>query len=142
MAGSTELFGIEPQDARRELEAVHENGRLPPLPRAGGWRFATGVFLFGAAALAYATQVEPTWLEVKRRELALPRLPPALEGLRIAHMSDFHLSRLVSPDYLVACVAAAMAQQPDLVLLTGDFVTHKSRYVFDVTQVLQPLAAP
>jgi uncharacterized protein len=142
MAGSTELLGIEPQEAKRELEAVHENGRLPPLPRAGGWRFASGVFLFGAAALAYATQVEPTWLEVKRRELALPRLPPALEGLRIAHMSDFHLSRLVSPDYLAACVAAAMAQQPDLVLLTGDFVTHKSRYVYDVTRVLQPLAAP
>jgi predicted MPP superfamily phosphohydrolase len=96
----------------------------------------------GAATLAYATQVEPTWLEVKRRDLLLPRLPPALDGLRIAHLSDFHLSRIVAPDYLAACVAAAMAEQPDLVLLTGDFVTRKRRYVVNVTQVLQPLVAP
>src|SRR5436305_5451719 len=81
----------------------------------------------GAAALAYATLVEPTWLDIARREVALPRLPPALDGLRIAHLTDFHVSRIVRRDYLAACVAAAMAEQPDLVLLTGDFVTRKPR---------------
>jgi predicted MPP superfamily phosphohydrolase len=96
----------------------------------------------GAATLAYATRIEPTWLEVTRRELALPRLPPALDGLRIAHMSDFHLSPLVSLDYLAACVAAAMAERPDLVLLTGDYVTKKPAATVSVTEVLQPLAAP
>lgn len=96
----------------------------------------------GAATLAYATQIEPTWLEVRRRELRLRRLPPALDGLRIAHLSDFHLSRIVTRDYLAACVAAAMTERPDLVLLTGDFVTRQRRYVPDVTTVLRPLAAP
>src|SRR5437660_798362 len=81
-----------------------------------------------AAALAYAMHVEPTWLEVRRRELVLPRLPSDLEGLRIAHLSDFHLSRIVTRDYLGACVATALAERPDLVLLTGDFVTRRPRH--------------
>jgi len=105
-------------------------------------RWGLGALGVSAAALAYATQLEPTWLEVKRRALALPRLPSALDGLRVAHMSDFHVSRIVGRDYLAACVAAAMAEQPDLVLLTGDYVTRQRRYVVNVTEVLAPLAAP
>jgi predicted MPP superfamily phosphohydrolase len=110
------------------------------LRRLARWGLAAaGV---SAAALAYATRVEPTWLAVERRDLKLARLPAGLEGLRIAHLSDFHLSRIVAPDYLAACVATAMAERPDLVLLTGDFVTRKPRRFVNVTEVLEPLAAP
>ena len=78
------------------------------LRRLARWGLAAaGV---SAAALAYATQIEPTWLDLHRRDLVLPRLPAGLEGLRIAHLTDFHLSRIVPPDYLAACVAAAMRQ--------------------------------
>jgi predicted MPP superfamily phosphohydrolase len=110
------------------------------LRRLARWGLAAaGV---GAAALAYATRVESTWLEVTRRELALPRLPAALDGLRIAHLSDFHRSQIVSRHYLAACVAAAMTERPDVILLTGDFVTRKARYVPEVTELLAPLRAP
>jgi predicted MPP superfamily phosphohydrolase len=105
-------------------------------------RWGLAVAGVSAAALAYATRVEPTWLEVTRRDLLLPRLPAGLEGLRIAHLSDFHLSRIVAPDYLAACVAAAMAERPDLVLLTGDFLTRKPRDFVNVTEILAPLSAP
>lgn len=124
------------------MPVTDNDSPLLPVRWTGAGHLAAGVLCLGAAALAYATQVEPTWLEVKRRELALPRLPPALDGLRIAHLSDFHLSRIVARDYLARCVAAAMAAQPDLVLLTGDFITRKPRYIADVPEVLQPLAAP
>jgi predicted MPP superfamily phosphohydrolase len=110
------------------------------LRRLARWGLAAaGV---SAAALAYATQVEPTWLDLHRRELFLPRLPAALEGLRIAQLTDFHMSRIVASDYLAACVAAAMAERPDLVLLTGDYVTRKPRDFVNVTEVLAPLSAP
>src|SRR5207245_4530030 len=110
------------------------------LRRLARWGLAAaGV---SAAALAYATRIEPTWLAVERRDLKLPRLPAGLEGLRIAHLSDFHMSRIVARDYLAACVAAAMAERPDLVLLTGDFVTRKPRDFVNVTEMLEPLAAP
>ena len=82
------------------------------------------------ARVHYGYSVEPTWLDLHRRDLVLPRLPAGLEGLRIAHLSDFHLSHIVAPEYLAACVATAMAERPDLVLLTGDFVTRKPRRAF------------
>jgi predicted MPP superfamily phosphohydrolase len=110
------------------------------LQRLARWGLtAAGV---SAAALAYATRVEPTWLDLHRRDLLLPRLPAALEGLRVAHLSDFHLSRIVAPEYLAACVSAAMRERPDLVLLTGDFVTRKPTDFVNVTEVLAPLSAP
>lgn len=141
-------------DARRDEGAVDPDCRpwrlrVPAQRVYDAWRLRSpwtrwglAALGAGAATLVYATQIEPTWLEVTRRELVLPRLPPALEGLRIAHLSDFHLSRIVSRHYLAACVAAAMAERPDLVLLTGDFLTRKPRCMANITEVLEPLSAP
>jgi predicted MPP superfamily phosphohydrolase len=58
-------------------------------------------------------------------DLALPGLPPELDGLRVAHLSDFHLG-VPSPG--VGSVARAVAwtkeRRPDLVAVTGDLLTH------------------
>jgi predicted MPP superfamily phosphohydrolase len=132
---------VKDHSFRAALPEAEQARRLPE-PSTHVLRLAAGVLLAGAAALAYATKVEPTWLAVTRRELTLPRLPTALDGLRVAHLSDFHLSRIVSRDYLAACVATAMAKRPDLILLTGDFVTRRPRYAADIPELLKPLSAP
>ncbi|HZR95631.1 MAG TPA: metallophosphoesterase [Gaiellaceae bacterium] len=58
-------------------------------------------------------------------ELAVPGLPAELDGLRIAHLSDFHLG-VPSPG--AAAVARGVAwtaeRRPDLVAVTGDLLTH------------------
>jgi predicted MPP superfamily phosphohydrolase len=98
-----------------------------------------------AAALgvgAYATLVEPRWLEVTTPAIRLPRLPPAWDGLRIAHLSDLHLSRLVSRPYLARCIDAALAAAPDLILLTGDFITQSKRFIPPLVPLLSRLSAP
>jgi predicted MPP superfamily phosphohydrolase len=55
----------------------------------------------------------------------VPGLPPELDGLRIAHLSDFHLG---PPSRGVAAVERAVEwtaeRRPDLVALTGDLLTH------------------
>jgi uncharacterized protein len=55
----------------------------------------------------------------------VPGLPPALDGLRIAHLSDLHLG-VRSPG--VAAVERAVQwteeRKPDLVVVTGDLLTH------------------
>ncbi len=58
-------------------------------------------------------------------ELALPikRLPVAWDGLRIAQLSDFHYDDDFSVVPLRKAVAVVDRLYPDLVLLTGDFVT-------------------
>ena len=50
-----------------------------------------GSALGGMVAGAYANQIEPRHLVLERRTIRLPRLTPALDGFRIALMSDHHL---------------------------------------------------
>ncbi|GAB4474248.1 MAG: metallophosphoesterase [Elainellaceae cyanobacterium] len=52
-------------------------------------------------------------------------LPPSCDGLRIAQLSDFHYDGLgLSDTLLEEAIALVNRLQPDLVALTGDFVTH------------------
>lgn len=79
--------------------------------------------LFGAL-LGYGL-FEAQWVRFRVLEAEVPGLPPALDGLRIAHLSDFHLG-VPSPG--VAAVARACAwvreRRPDLTVITGDLLTH------------------
>jgi predicted MPP superfamily phosphohydrolase len=86
--------------------------------------------------------VEPTWLEVNRCTIPVCGLPAACAGLRIAHLSDFHCSRHVSPSYVREAADLAQAQHADVVVLTGDYVHHGYRYVDQVTHALGRLCAP
>ena len=85
-----------------------------------------GPAAFLAPALAGAWGVfEAGWVRLRRLELELPGLPAELDGLRIAHLSDFHLG---SPSSGVRAVARAVEWaaelRPDLTVVTGDLLTH------------------
>jgi predicted MPP superfamily phosphohydrolase len=55
------------------------------------------------------------------REVPLPA-PPGVASLKIAVLSDTHLGRLVSPEYLAVLVERIQPFQPDLVLFIGDIL--------------------
>src|SRR5437870_6461665 len=74
------------------------------------------------ARVSYGYRIEPTWLELNRLLVPIADLPAAFAGFRIVQLSDFHCSRQVTPGYLAEAVDLAMAQEPDLVVLTGDFI--------------------
>src|SRR6516165_5885783 len=94
------------------------------------------------ARVSYGYRIEPTWLELNHCTVPVAGLPPAFAGFRIAQLSDFHCSRQVTPDYLGEAVAMAQAQNPDLVVLTGDFIHRGYKYVDPVAEVLGRLSAP
>ena len=77
------------------------------------------------ACLAYGW-FEAGWLRTRVLEVRVPGLPPALDGLRVAHLSDFHLG----PPLARAAGGrargrlGARAGGPDLVAVTGDLVSH------------------
>jgi predicted MPP superfamily phosphohydrolase len=82
-----------------------------------------------AAAIAAAGLVwgwfEAGWLRVRELEVELPALPEELDGLRIAHLSDFHLGIPSRGGRAVgAAVRWAVARRPDLVCVTGDLLSH------------------
>jgi predicted MPP superfamily phosphohydrolase len=64
-------------------------------------------------------------VRLRELEVALPGLPPELDGLRIVHLSDFHFG-VPSPGIGAAWKAAVWARerQPDLVAVTGDLLTN------------------
>ena len=73
----------------------------------------------GAGALAYATWVEPRWLDIAEVELALPRLPRALDGLTVLHLSDFHAKP--GKQWHRELLERAASLSADLVCMTGDY---------------------
>jgi predicted MPP superfamily phosphohydrolase len=78
-------------------------------------------------------------------EAALPvsGLPEALDGVRIALLTDVHHSHLVPGDDVARAVALAQSAHADLIVLGGDYVTYGDRdYVEPVAELLSPLSAP
>lgn len=100
----------------------------------------------GAAAVVasagWATLVEPNWPVVERREIRLARLPARLDGLRIAQLSDIHLSPLVTTGDLLRAVELVNRQSPDLIVLTGDFIWREAGFAAQLVEPLRQLAAP
>jgi uncharacterized protein len=83
----------------------------------------------GVAAAAVAAAAwglfEATWVRLRELELTIERLPRELDGIRVAHLSDFHLG---APSPSVRAVERAVnwvaEREPDLVLISGDLLTH------------------
>src|SRR5438132_4166659 len=79
-----------------------------------------------AAGLAWG-HFEAGWPRLERLHCPLPGLPSELDGLRIAHLSDFHLG---VPSRGASAVERAVAwveeQRPDLTLVSGDLLSRRS----------------
>jgi uncharacterized protein len=79
-----------------------------------------------AAGLAfYAGEIARHELEILELTIKLPRLPDAFAGMKIAQISDFHFREFTEASFLQAVVRRVNDLAPDLVVLTGDFVSNK-----------------
>src|SRR5262249_42126937 len=66
---------------------------------------------------------EAGWIRYARRRVELPRLPQELHGIRIVHLSDFHLGMPSRGERAVRrAIGWTGEREPDLVLITGDLV--------------------
>jgi predicted MPP superfamily phosphohydrolase len=61
---------------------------------------------------------------VRPMTIPLPTLPPALDGLTIAHVTDVHVGRFTSGPVLRKIIDATNNLRADLVLMTGDLINH------------------
>jgi predicted MPP superfamily phosphohydrolase len=84
----------------------------------------------GAAFLAgFAYSLwEPYYLVVREFEVRMTHLPSEAEGLRIAQLSDLHGSAITSFSFLRRAVQKCNELAPDVVALTGDFVSRRNSY--------------
>lgn len=87
-------------------------------------RTSIGLFsLLGLSTLAYSAAVEPRTLRLRQFRIGIPAMPERLDGLRVAFLTDFHVGGPGSGADLTRQSIELLAQeQPDLVLLGGDYV--------------------
>jgi len=108
---------------------------------------AIDLALLTAGGGIYSFLVEPGLARVESVNLKLPRLTPGFSGIRIAQVSDIHMGGWMNVERLRAVVDLVVAQKPDLLLLTGDFLIghvfdqDSEEAVRDLITILTPLAA-
>lgn len=81
-------------------------------------------------------------LVVNHTELSFERLPESAIGLKICHIGDFHLGSFgrMSP-YIQRIVEAINAQNPDVILFSGDLVNFESKEALPYGKTLKALKA-
>ena len=85
-----------------------------------------------------------------RQDFFLPRWPERLDGFTLALISDFHYDPFFSVHPLHAAISLVNGLRPDLIVLTGDFVSlplvgHKRKGAFAAepcARLLRRMAAP
>jgi uncharacterized protein len=83
---------------------------------------AMAIFL----GIFYVTRVEPSWIEVRAISMPLPHLASEFSGYRVVQLSDIHADRWMTADRLSRIVHRVNRLKPDLIVLTGDFVTRSA----------------
>jgi hypothetical protein len=82
-----------------------------------------------AAMLATGTLATPWDLRLVKYRVPIRGLPIALDGMRIAQISDTHLGRFVPEEFIAKAVGMAIDLRPDVVALTGDYVYGGVAYI-------------
>ncbi len=81
---------------------------------AGGFPFLAATYGFAAGRLRYT---------IERVDVPVANLPPELDGLRIAQLSDIHIGDYMPPLEIARAVDMANSLQPDISFVTGDFIS-------------------
>ena len=131
-----------PQPPRPRRYPEHHHAPVSPAtPRTVRGRLAR--FLGSNwARVGYGYHVEPTWLEINRIEVPVEGLLPAFDGFRIAHLTDFHCGHHIPPGFLEEAIERTVAEKPDIIALTGDFVHKGYRHVQAAARLFRNLRAP
>jgi len=123
--------------AARSTGALGSPGRRQFLERTAG-AVVAAPFLAGAYGLLYGRLN----LQIAEQRIRLARLPQAFAGFRIAQLSDIHIGPFMPEDEIRKYVRITNDLKPDLIALTGDFVTWDPSTQRAVVNALTALRAP
>ena len=100
---------------------------------AGATPFFSTMYGFAAERLNY---------QVRRIEIPVANLPPALDGLQIAQISDIHLSGYMSRSDVRRAVDMTNELGADLTVVTGDLITGSADPIADCIEEVSRLRSP
>jgi predicted MPP superfamily phosphohydrolase len=107
--------------------------------------FQTATYFAGAVPFVgalYGFAAERLRFTVERVEVPMPDLPHALDGLRIAQLSDIHLSGYMTREQVRRAVDMANDLGAELAVVTGDFITGARDPLEECVEELARLRAP
>ena len=81
-------------------------------------------------------------IDLKKVEITSRSWPSAFDGLRIGHVSDFHLGDLMPLDRALGAIDTLVSQEPDIVVCTGDVVDLHVNGALPLLEALANIGAP
>jgi predicted MPP superfamily phosphohydrolase len=116
-----------------------------PVSRRGFLKWILGSGAVGAVSLlsggVYITRVEPRWIEIVRVDVPIRGLPTPWQGFTIAQLSDFHVGPEVKAEDVRRAVEITNELEPDLIVLTGDYVSGSAQHSAACARELAALKA-
>lgn len=80
-------------------------------------------------------------LIIEKTSVPIDKLPPDLVGFSIVQLTDMHLRPFTQVELIERAVIKTNALNPDLIVLTGDYVWHDEQDILDLAPVLAKLKA-
>lgn len=113
--------------------------------RCGGVEQYSGQYS-GQYSAESARQTDAPWsagerFTVNQERIWLDSLPEMFSGLRVVQISDIHHGLFLSREWLAQAVQQANRLNPDIVALTGDFVTYSRANIGPAAEILGRLQA-
>ena len=117
-----------------------QRGRVAPY---GGGRPETPLraLALNLSQAARSALTEPFRLTIEHHQIFLRRLPRSLDGFRIVQLSDIHHSPFTSREQIERAVMTATNLQPDIIALTGDYISKERAYAAPCAELLGKLRA-
>ena len=112
-------------------------GKTPELPST----FALVAYLAAFVLAVWGVFVRRRWVRTHELDVAIPGLPAAFDGYRVAQLSDLHIGGLTPARWGESWARLSNAAAPDLVAVTGDLVSSGTDFHHDIARVIGLLRA-
>jgi uncharacterized protein len=91
--------------------------------------------------VARAALTEPYMLSIEHKRIQLNRLPQAFDGFRVVQLSDIHHGPFSNREQIERAVNTANGLKPDIIALTGDYISKERHYAAPCAEMLGRLQA-
>ncbi len=141
------LLFLFPEDIVRGIQLVIAKFSTQPAPASGISRseFLSKVALataaIPAATLMYGVVANAYNYKFRKTTIRFPNLPAAFDGFKIIQLSDIHAGSFSRKDPILDVVKKINAQNPDLIIFTGDLVNNVASEMDEYREIFGQLKA-
>ena len=100
------------------------------------------IMVIGVSLLCIYGAIEARNIRIERLHIETDKLPPGIDGLTIAQISDVHLGLIIRSGFLETLIPKLEALAPDILVCTGDFVDSSLSNLVYLTEYFERFHPP